>query len=166
MQNLMSLTSIAGARLSTDDREDLIDQHAKSQKKNTQANYDTHLKKLQVISNFHSIFITISAQASLPVILTLVFTSTVLQQHFLNHNDKGEERNPPFNPDLSVEGGLDVAVRFIQWLGQNMPGFNYRGKAPGLVSLMVQIERSYLWDMYKLILTNGVRNVMTGCEDT
>lgn len=41
---------------------------------------------------------------------------------------------------VSAEAGVDVAVRFIQWVGQNFPGHEWRRKAKELVSQLLHLQ--------------------------
>lgn len=38
---------------------------------------------------------------------------------------------------VTAQAGVDVAVRFIQWVGQNFPGHEWPKKAKELVSLLL-----------------------------
>lgn len=65
----------------------------------------------------------------------LITTCTPLQ-HFLNYDKDGNERAQPFSGQLTDKDGPDQAVRFLDWLENNMPGFEHSRKAPKLVSVV------------------------------
>ena len=54
-------------------------------------------------------------------------------QRFCSHNEEGNARAPPFRADLTHEDGFDLAVQVLDWVGKNMPGWQYPRKAPELV---------------------------------
>lgn len=49
-----------------------------------------------------------------------------------------------WSDDLTAEGGMDVAWKYIEWVGQNMPGYDYPRKAPALVSTLLVCRDSFL----------------------
>ena len=55
------------------------------------------------------------------------------------HSEDGEQRSEPLLGDMWTEQGMANAVRFLQWVGKNMPGIpdsrNGRARAETLVSL-------------------------------
>jgi hypothetical protein len=59
-------------------------------------------------------------------------------QHYITHEEDGSLRERPLDGDLTAVGGLTVAWQFMQWVGHNMPGMTYTGKAPLLVRLKLQ----------------------------
>jgi hypothetical protein len=56
-----------------------------------------------------------------------------LLQRFLDYDEDGNERAHPYSGQLTDDDGPKQAVLFIQWLGKNMPGWDYPLKAPQLV---------------------------------
>ncbi|CAL8471208.1 g10750 [Coccomyxa elongata] len=52
---------------------------------------------------------------------------------FLEHDEEGTERPRPYNGNMvTAQAGVDVAVRFIQWVGLNFPGHEWPKKATEL----------------------------------
>ena len=56
-------------------------------------------------------------------------------QHFETHDEKGHMRPTRWSTDTTTEVGLANITRYLQWVGQNMPGYDYRRKAKQLVRL-------------------------------
>jgi hypothetical protein len=61
-------------------------------------------------------------------------------QHFIKYSDgtdgleAGTARAMPLDFNLASENGKDVATMCINWVAQNMPGFEYPLKSQQLVS--------------------------------
>ena len=52
----------------------------------------------------------------------------------MTHDPKtGRERRKPLDGSLLGDVGEGLAVRFIRWMGTNMKGYDYKGKAKELV---------------------------------
>ena len=63
------------------------------------------------------------------------FRNLCLWQWFLEHDEEGIERVHPYDGNMvTAQAGVDVAVRFIQWVGLNFPGHDWPKKATELVS--------------------------------
>lgn len=55
-------------------------------------------------------------------------------QWFLENDEAGQKRTEPYDSNmLTPENGVDVAVRFMQWVAENFPGHTWRKKAKQLV---------------------------------
>jgi uncharacterized membrane protein len=58
-----------------------------------------------------------------------------LLQWFLSHLKCGRERKVPLSPHIVSRAGILTATRYILWIGEHCPGFNYPNKQLALVSL-------------------------------
>ena len=54
-------------------------------------------------------------------------------QRFCTHDEHGQPRDRPFSCNLMGEAGMALAVRSLQWVGKNMPGYEYPQKPDVLV---------------------------------
>ena len=66
----------------------------------------------------------------------LALMSHYFLQWFKLHDEEGNERQQPLSDDLTGEEGLLNAALFIEWIGKNQPGHEYKRKAEDLVSIM------------------------------
>lgn len=62
-------------------------------------------------------------------------------QYFRENDADGARRPKPYTDDLTSTEGVAVAQRFIEWVGQNMPGYTHSQKAPSLVSCSLRHKR-------------------------
>jgi hypothetical protein len=115
-------------RISDEGLAALVDEHRQSQRPNTTSTYQTALNKWEVGAG------TCSAVLARLIPTKLTGASNSLQR-FLNYDEEGNERDPPLSGQLTDEGGPDHAVLFLDWLERNMPGWEYKNKAPKLVSV-------------------------------
>ncbi|CAL8470551.1 g10093 [Coccomyxa elongata] len=68
---------------------------------------------------------------------------------FLEHDDQGNKRAKPYNGNMvTAKNGVDVAVRFIQWVGQNFPGHEWPKKASELKLKVLEAMHSGLQSRY------------------
>ena len=76
-------------------------------------------------------------------------TTDALLQHFLTHSEgedgqgPGTPRAQPYDDDL-LEMGSPLAVIYLEWIGKNMPGFDFPRKAKTLVSC----SHHYIWVLH------------------
>jgi hypothetical protein len=65
----------------------------------------------------------------------------LLLQWFLLHDEEGRKRAQPYDGNM-VRAGVDVAVRFLHWVGKNWPGLDWPQKASELVISIASIALS------------------------
>ena len=56
-----------------------------------------------------------------------------VRQWFLENDEEGNKRPQAFDGQMVTCAGVDVAVLFIQWVGKNFPGCDWKRKASQLV---------------------------------
>ncbi|KAK9814383.1 hypothetical protein WJX72_004937 [[Myrmecia] bisecta] len=112
----------SSARLQRHEMQEFIDEHKASKRSKTNSQYASHDKKFKWF----------------------------LEHHYGGETEEepGTVRKEPYSEDLTLEYGLDLAVRYISWVGKNMPGFEYRNKAATLKLKTFEGVHSALQSMY------------------
>jgi hypothetical protein len=56
-------------------------------------------------------------------------------QWFITQDKHGNARPRPLNHDLTTDEGKKTACKYLEWLGEGLPGMEYKRKADKLVSM-------------------------------
>ena len=70
-------------------------------------------------------------------------------QHFCSFDSNGETRETPIIFNLAHSGGVETAIHFLTWMGENMPGFEYTQKMPTLSVEVFKGARTGIANKYK-----------------